>query len=481
MIRIVLLAIALIYGFSNSVLGKTNSQFRPGKDYALFFANDDYRTNPQFNNLKNPVKDAEAIADELKEMFGFETFVYKNYTKNQIYQKLEEWQGKSFKEDAQLFIFFSGHGTFWESSSAGYFVPKGNQTGYDNYIGLTILGNFVTKIDCPHILLAIDACYSGTIDQEIAFKGEKSFRRPNENLQNDRTLLIGRQLRNTSRLLITSGGKERTPDGDRHSPFATAILDGLKRSYSEGDGLFIFPDLLAKLERVNPRPHRGELVGHDAGGFVFIAEGFSSVPKVAVVPPNNRDNPPIVSNTNDFSDNSKGTFSDRDGNTYAFKTMKDDKRWMTQNLNIKIQGSYCYDGKDENCRKYGRLYTFEAAKEGCRLLGDGWRLPTDAEWKKLAESYGGLRVYENSDWVEKGDSKESYKALSNNGSSGFAALLGGWRGSGGSYGSLGTSGVYWASTEVGSFDAWFYSFSDGKLWRYNLLRSYGHSVRCLQD
>ena len=88
--------------------------------------------------------------------------------------------------------------------------------------------------------------------------------------------------------------------------------------------------------------------------------------------------------------------------------------------------------RTKNCRKYGRLYTFEAAKEGCRLLGDGWRLPTDAEWKKLAESYGGLRVYENSDWVEKGDSKESYKALSNNGSSGFAALLGGWRDSSGS-------------------------------------------------
>ena len=155
--------------------------------------------------------------------------------------------------------------------------------------------------------------------------------------------------------------------------------------------------------------------------------------------------------------------------------MKDGKRWMTQNLNIKIQDSYCYKDKEENCRKYGRLYTFKAAKEGCRLLGDGWRLPTDKEWREMAKKYGGA----DDDASDGG--KAAYNALFQNGSSGFAALLGGWRFSVGGYDFLGTYGDYWASTEDGSVDAWYYGFGDGKLWRNNNYRALGHSVRCLQD
>ena len=32
---------------------------------------------------------------------------------------------------------------------------------------------------------------------------------------------------------------------------------------------------------------------------------------------------------------------------------------------------------------------WEAAKEGCKMLGAGWRLPTDAEWRAMAKEYGG--------------------------------------------------------------------------------------------
>ncbi|MCB0562166.1 MAG: caspase family protein [Lewinellaceae bacterium] len=93
---------------------------RPGKDYALFFANDDYRSHPDFGNLKNPVKDARAIARELEEMYGFEEArVYENYSRSQIYQVLQQWQKRRFAEDGQLFIFFSGHGDFWEFTQKG--------------------------------------------------------------------------------------------------------------------------------------------------------------------------------------------------------------------------------------------------------------------------------------------------------------------------------------------------------------------------
>ena len=151
-------------------------------------------------------------------------------------------------------------------------------------------------------------------------------------------------MRNKSRLLITSGGKQRTPDGRDHSPFTKAILKGLRTSYVREDGLFLWSDLLAQLERVSPVPHEGTLQGHEEGGFVFIAQAIDEDPKV---------------------------LKDRDGNVYGFEPMKDGKVWMTKNLNLNlnIKGSYCYDDKPANCDTYGRLYTWEAAKEGCKMLG----------------------------------------------------------------------------------------------------------------
>jgi hypothetical protein len=73
------------------------------------------------------------------------------------------------------------------------------------------------------------------------------------------------------------------------------------------------------------------------------------------------------------------------------KRMPDGMQWMTENLNVSAEPSYCYDNAEENCRRYGRLYTWESAQRACRSLGNGWRLPTNEEWRDLAMHYGGLR------------------------------------------------------------------------------------------
>jgi uncharacterized protein (TIGR02145 family) len=85
-----------------------------------------------------------------------------------------------------------------------------------------------------------------------------------------------------------------------------------------------------------------------------------------------------------------GTLKDRDGNTYLVKSFPDNKIWMTGNLKINIPGSYCYDDKVENCDRYGRLYTWTSAIEGCNALGEGWRLPTNKDWEQMASYFGGV-------------------------------------------------------------------------------------------
>ena len=172
------------------------------------------------------------------------------------------------------------------------------------------------------------------------------------------------------------------------------------------------------------------------------------------------------------------TLKDRDGNIYSVKLMPDNKWWMTDNLKINIPNSYCYGELKENCDRYGRLYTWESAQAGCKMLGDGWRLPTNAEWQQMAKPYGGVRE----DSTNNG--KAAYKALMFGGNSGFNAVYGGGRTTDGQYARLDAHGFYWTATESNSRTAWFYNLGKGgqMLNRHNDgEKSRAFAVRCVRD
>lgn len=162
---------------------------------------------------------------------------------------------------------------------------------------------------------------------------------------------------------------------------------------------------------------------------------------------------------------------------YSYRTVRlNGLTWMAENLNYDVgDGSWCYDNDASNCRKYGRLYNWEAAKKACRAVG--WRLPTDNEWREMAKQFGGA----DDDASDGG--KAAYKALIEGGKSGFAAQLGGSRGSSGSFSYLGGWGLYWSATERDAGSAWSYNFnrSLGELYRDDTNKSVGRSCRCVQD
>ncbi len=164
------------------------------------------------------------------------------------------------------------------------------------------------------------------------------------------------------------------------------------------------------------------------------------------------------------------SFTDiRDGQTYKSVELGG-KIWMAENLNFDVgEGCYFYDDNPRNGIEYGRLYTWEAARNSSP---PGWHLPTDEEWHSLAKLYGVLYCNYAS---------YAYNALIEGGRSWFNALLGGGRNTSGNYVGLGKSGRYWSATEHSAVTAWHYYFGYGKLRRYDNLISYGRSCRCLQD
>jgi uncharacterized protein (TIGR02145 family) len=135
--------------------------------------------------------------------------------------------------------------------------------------------------------------------------------------------------------------------------------------------------------------------------------------------------------------------------------MADGNEWTTANLAVETSSSYCYGDAASKCRRYGRLYTWESAQRGCQSLGDGWRLPTDEEWRGLAKHYGGVA----GDSRDKG--KAAYAALLSGGASGFDAVLGGHRSGDGKYDRLEAHGLYWTVSANDPASAPYYNFGKG--------------------
>jgi uncharacterized protein (TIGR02145 family) len=158
--------------------------------------------------------------------------------------------------------------------------------------------------------------------------------------------------------------------------------------------------------------------------------------------------------------------------------MADGKQWTVENLNVATVPSYCYDDAEQNCRRYGRLYDWEAAQRGCRSLGEGWRLPTEDDWRQLATQYGGT-----SDSSED-RGKGAYTALLLGGRSGFNAVLGGGRSAAGEYARIDAHGFYWTASESDPATAWFYNFGKGGQALHRQRegeKQDAFSVRCVRD
>lgn len=76
----------------------------------------------------------------------------------------------------------------------------------------------------------------------------------------------------------------------------------------------------------------------------------------------------------------KVTITDsRDSNKYEVVIIGD-QTWFAENANFYIEGSCYYDKDSLKYENNGRLYTWEMAQKVCP---EGWRLPSDDEWKNL--------------------------------------------------------------------------------------------------
>nr|MDD3720382.1 FISUMP domain-containing protein [Candidatus Gracilibacteria bacterium] len=167
------------------------------------------------------------------------------------------------------------------------------------------------------------------------------------------------------------------------------------------------------------------------------------------------------------------------GYTYTTKTGLDGKCWTTTNMkhgSMLANGAYpssintiekwCYNNTASYCNTYGGLYTWyeamglpqnssltteDTTKSVCGIMGDGWHLPTDAQFYSLenaSKTAGQTCTSSRTSWECNG------AGWIGNKDNGVFTVLGGHFYLGSTY-PLDSTGYWWSSTQISSANAWY--------------------------
>ncbi|HZV68594.1 MAG TPA: fibrobacter succinogenes major paralogous domain-containing protein [Saprospiraceae bacterium] len=178
--------------------------------------------------------------------------------------------------------------------------------------------------------------------------------------------------------------------------------------------------------------------------------------------------------------------------------------WMSKNLNVSAYqngdpipkvpdgpawtalttGAYCYFNNDSTtyAAVYGKLYNWYAVNDPRGLAPEGWHVSTDFEWTNASNCLGGddvsggfLKEVDTGHW--------NFPNTGANDISSFTGRPAGYRDVNGIFGGMGHDGYFWSALESSAPNAWYrlLFYQNDNLYRSELNKGFGFSVRCLKD
>ena len=253
--------------------GDDTARSRYRRKHALCIGIDRYE---HWTPLGNGCADANAVADELENEFGFTVsrLLEHEATRDNISRAIQDELRKEVEEDDLVVVFFAGHGhtELLSGKDHGFIVPvEAPAESLSALIKMDQLSRWTSFLNSRHILYIFDCCFSG-----LATVRSGSLR-----LGHD---LMGRR----ARIALTAGGKDQTVVdqgwGD-NSVFTGHLLLGLRGAAAQG-GVVTAASLFSYLARSVPQhsaqtPAMGSLPGHE-GGDVLLRVLDSPAPSVEV-------------------------------------------------------------------------------------------------------------------------------------------------------------------------------------------------------
>jgi len=242
---------------------ETFSDIHFGRYHALVIGNNKYR---KLNRLETAEIDAKAVAQLLKDSYGFKVTVLLNATRADMIGALTKLRAKLTSED-NLLIYYAGHGELDTIAEQGYWLPVDAEADVPtNWVSTSDITTMVRAIRAKHIMVVADSCYSGTLVRasQTDIKTARA-----------RRAWLTRMSKKRARTAMVSGGLEPVLDGGGagHSVFAKAFLDALTENKGVLDGQALF-DVIKRPVVVNAdqTPQYSDIrrAGHDGGDFIFV-------------------------------------------------------------------------------------------------------------------------------------------------------------------------------------------------------------------
>ncbi len=238
-----------------------------GKFYAILIAEKDY-IDPKFSDLKFPVRDANKLRDVLINNYTFEeknVDTLYNRSREDILQTIIA-RCKSLGKNDNLLIFYAGHGDTTldiKGEPKGYLIPitaLSDQVSY--YINPNDINDAVYNSNAKHILILLDACYSGTFTREAG-----------HDIDGDVLL----QWKTKSRKVMTSGNLSPVPDKSAFIEYLTEFLLKNEKEFLSTKDIWPFVDshVRAQLKNIENAKYYDPqyaplIVAGDLGGsFIF--------------------------------------------------------------------------------------------------------------------------------------------------------------------------------------------------------------------
>jgi uncharacterized caspase-like protein len=245
-------------------LSPLNPSISSGPNFALVIGIQNYTV---LHRLKTSLADADAIAAELKDHYGFQIKVLRDSTRYQIETALAEYR-RTLPVNANLLIYYAGHGYYDSETDKAYWLPvDAERDSHANWIIADEITSEARAMAANHVLVISDSCFSGKLNRAASTSMQPTAR----------TAYINKMIVPRSRTLMSSGGNEPVADddGNGHSVFADALLAGLKQiDHNKFSARELFEDY------VQPKVggHSDQLPQYDAlrnsgddfGDFIFV-------------------------------------------------------------------------------------------------------------------------------------------------------------------------------------------------------------------
>ncbi|WP_406685480.1 caspase family protein [Seonamhaeicola sp. MEBiC1930] len=221
-------------GSKSKTLEKTKEiEDQKSETFAFILATEDYNDDQEsWDNLKNPINDAEAVAKILFERYNVKTTKVYNKDKNEVLKAFLKFKEQLGEKDKLLF-FVAGHGYYSEAFSDGYLVMKDSYSldddlTLDSYLSMAKLNRILDGVKCKQVFSIFDVCYGASFELNNANLSVENY--SNTKMDNGLDIFIQEKDKSMSRIVLASGKYEvydYWKDSQKHSPFADKLIKAL--------------------------------------------------------------------------------------------------------------------------------------------------------------------------------------------------------------------------------------------------------------